>query len=39
MAQHAPGRHKRTGISIFALTTMFPDEAAAELWFEENRLA
>ena len=37
MAYNAPGRHKRAGISIFALTEMFPDEAAAERWFEEKR--
>ena len=37
MAYKAPGRHRRAGISIFALVAMFPDEAAVEQWFEEKR--
>lgn len=32
-----PGKHTRKGISIFQLMEMFPDEAAAERWFEEQR--
>ena len=34
---HAPGKSHRSGISIFELTERFPNEAAAEAWFERNR--
>ena len=35
--QKAPGKSRRQGISIFELTQRFPDEAAAEAWFERTR--
>ena len=35
--QSAPGRHYREGISLIDLFQMFPDEKAAEDWFEEQR--
>lgn len=34
MAQKAPGKAHRDGISLIELTEMFPDEAAATEWFE-----
>ena len=34
MAQTAPGRHYREGITLMQLADMFPDEAAARTWFE-----
>ena len=34
MAQRAPGKHYRKGISLIELTQMFPNEAAAQEWFE-----
>ena len=34
MAQKAPGKAHREGISLFELTEMFPDEASAVAWFE-----
>ena len=34
MAQKAPGRSHREGISLFDLANMFPDEDAARTWFE-----
>ena len=37
MAQRAPGKHYREGISLIELFQMFPDDAAAERWFEERR--
>lgn len=37
MARNAPGKHFRKGISLIELFDMFPDDAAAEQWFEENR--
>ena len=37
MAQKAPGRSHRTGITIMELLRMFPDDAAAESWFEKQR--
>ena len=37
MAQSAPGKHYREGISLVELFGMFPDNAAAERWFEERR--
>ena len=35
--QKAPGKSHRQGISIFELTERFPNEAAAEAWFERTR--
>ena len=37
MAQQAPGKHYREGISLLELTRMFPDDATAEQWFIEQR--
>ena len=37
MAQNAPGKHYRTGLSLIELTSMFPDDATAERWFVEQR--
>ena len=37
MARNAPGRHYREGITLAALTRMFPDDAAAEAWFVSAR--
>lgn len=37
MAQQAPGKHYREGISLLELTRMFPDDATAERWFIEQR--
>ena len=37
MAQSAPGRHDREGISLMELAEMFPDEASAREWFETRR--
>jgi transposase-like protein len=37
MAKSAPGKHYREGISLLQITQMFPDDAAAEKWFVENR--
>ena len=37
MAQNAPGKHYRAGLSLIELTRMFPDDAAAERWFVETR--
>ena len=33
----APGKSHREGISLLELFEMFPDNATAEKWFEENR--
>ena len=33
----APGKSHRTGITIIELLRMFPDDATAEKWFEEQR--
>ena len=33
----APGKHYRQGISLVELFELFPDDAAAERWFEERR--
>ena len=33
MAQKAPGKSHRKGITLLPLTKMFPDDAAAERWF------
>ena len=37
MAQSAPGKHYRDGISLVELFAKFPDDATAEGWFEEQR--
>ena len=37
MAQSAPGRHDREGITLMELAEMFPDEASAKGWFEARR--
>ena len=37
MAQKAPGKHYRKGLSIVELTRMFPDDDAAERWFIQQR--
>ena len=34
MAQKAPGKNHREGISLIELAEMFPDEATATAWFE-----
>lgn len=35
MAQQAPGKAHREGITLIELVELFPDEATAEAWFEE----
>lgn len=37
MAQQGPGKAHREGISLIDLFKRFPDDAAAERWFEEQR--
>ena len=37
MTQQGPGKAYRKGIVIFELMEMFPDEASARKWFEDNR--
>ena len=37
MAQKAPGRAHREGMSLVELFRMFPDEDAAQAWLEEQR--
>ncbi len=37
MAQNAPGKHYRKGITLAKLFKMFPDDATAEQWFVESR--
>ena len=37
MAQKAPGKHFRTGLSLLDVTMMFPTDEAAEQWFVEFR--
>ena len=37
MAQKAPGKHYRKGITLAGLFEMFPDNDAAERWFEKTR--
>ena len=37
MAHKAPGKSHRKGITLIELTRMFPDDAAAERWFVEQR--
>ena len=34
MAQNAPGKHYRKGMSLIEITRMFPDVKTAERWFE-----
>ena len=37
MAQHAPGKHFRAGMSLIDLIRMFPNDEVAEQWFIEQR--
>lgn len=37
MAQKALGRSHRQGLTVIQLLKMFPDDAAAEMWFENQR--
>ncbi len=37
MANNAPGKHHREGISLIELAEMFPCETSAEDWFEDVR--
>ena len=37
MAQNAPGKHYRKGITLAKLFQMFPDDKTAEQWFVESR--
>jgi transposase-like protein len=37
MAQKAPGRSDRTGLTVLQLFQMFPDEASARKWLEDIR--
>ena len=37
MAQSAPGKHYRKGISLMQIMDMFPDDATAEDWFASIR--
>jgi len=37
MAQKAPGRSYRKGLTVIQLLKMFPDDDAAEKWFEDQR--
>lgn len=37
MAQSAPGRHERKGITLVQLFDKFPDDATAERWFVQSR--
>ena len=37
MAQNAPGKHFREGISLIDLFNIFPDDETAEQWFIETR--
>ncbi len=39
MAQKAPGKHYREGISLVKLFKIFPTDEAAEKWFTEERWA
>ena len=36
MAQKAPGKHFRKGLSLIEITRMFPDDASAEAWFVKS---
>ena len=37
VSKKGPGRVYRKGITLLELTTMFPDDKAAEQWFEDQR--
>ncbi|MDE0415307.1 MAG: IS1595 family transposase [bacterium] len=37
MAQKAPGRSHRKGMTVMEMLKLFPDNATAEKWFEEQR--
>ena len=37
MAHKAPGKSHREGLTVIELFKLFPDDAAAERWFEEQR--
>lgn len=37
MARKGPGKAHREGLTVIELFKMFPDDAAAEKWFEEQR--
>ena len=37
MAKKGPGRAERQGVSVVELFEMFPNDAAAEQWFEQQR--
>ena len=37
MAQQAPGKGYRKGLSLVEIMRKFPDDATAEAWFKENR--
>ena len=37
MAQKAPGKHYRKGVTLVALLRTYPDDKAAEAWFVEKR--
>ncbi|MDE2750086.1 MAG: IS1595 family transposase [Chloroflexota bacterium] len=37
MAQNAPGKHYRKGITLTKLIQMFPDDKTAEAWFIQSR--
>ena len=37
MAQNAPGRHYRKGMTLLEMFEMFPDDKTAEAWFVEQR--
>ena len=37
MAQNAPGKHFRKGMSLVEVMRMFPDDATAEAWFVKAR--
>lgn len=37
MANKAPGKHRRKGISLFQLLKMFPDNDTSEKWFAKKR--
>ena len=37
MANNAPGKHYREGVTLIEMTRLFPDDATAEQWFINNR--
>ena len=37
MANRAPGKHYREGLTLVQIASMFPDSATAEEWFVDNR--